>query len=199
VANAITLRAADRAILVGASGTGKSTLAAYLLDAWRADYPKSRIMVVDTKPRWRGTIQADGSSPKKLYSRMAKGDEIKGAVTLSSMNDWTLAWDRDVNPSQTVVVQRIQQGWKDRSATQAATVSFALACIERYYATASIKRETLLYIDEGHDFFTPNGSGWARNWANIIGRFSTTSRAKPTNDDRTKLPRTLSDQLRKGR
>ena len=156
--NAITLKAADRAILVGASGTGKSTLAAYLLDAWRADYPQSRVMVVDTKPRWRGTVLPDGGSPRKMYSRMAKGDEIKGAVTLSSMNDWPLVWDKDTNPSQTVVVQRIQRGWKDRSATQSATVSFALACIERYYATASIKRETLLYIDEGHDFFTPNGS-----------------------------------------
>lgn len=156
--NAITLNAADRAILVGASGTGKSTLAKYLLDSWRNDYPTSRVMVVDTKPRWRGTIMPDGGSPKKLYSRMAKGDEIKGAVTLADMADWPLTWDKDTNPSQTVIVQRIQQGWKDRKASQAATVSFALSCIERFYATASIKRPSLLYIDEGHDFFTANGS-----------------------------------------
>lgn len=158
MANAITLKTADRAILVGASGTGKSTLAKYLLDEWREDYPKSRVMVVDTKPRWRGTVMPDGGSPKKLYGAMAKGDEIKGAVTLSNMDDWPLAWDKDTNPSQTVIVQRIQRGWKDRSASQAATVSFALSCMERFYADATIRRESLLYIDEGHDFFTPNGS-----------------------------------------
>lgn len=158
MANAITLKTADRAILVGASGTGKSTLAKYLLDEWRKDYPKSRVMVIDTKPRWRGTTMPDGGSPKKLYSRMAKGDEIKGAVTLSDMSDWPLVWDKDTNPSQTVIVQRVQQGWKDRSASQAASVSFALACIERFYATASSKTESLLYADEGHDFYTPNGS-----------------------------------------
>jgi energy-coupling factor transporter ATP-binding protein EcfA2 len=156
--NAITLKTADRAILVGASGTGKSTLAKYLLDTWRLDYPKSRIMVVDTKPRWRGTYTTEGENPRKLYSRMAKGDEIKGAVTLGSMADWALAWDKGTNPSQTVVVQRIQQGWKDRSATQAATVGFALSCIERFYATASAKTQSLLYIDECHDFYSPNGS-----------------------------------------
>lgn len=158
MANAITLRTADRAILVGASGTGKSTLAKYLLDQWRDDYPQSRVLVIDTKPRWRGTLLPDGGSPRKLYGRMAKGDEIKGAVTLSDMNDWPLTWDKDTNPSQTVIVQRIQRGWKDRSATQMATVSFALACMERFYATASAHTQSLLYIDEGHDFFTPNGS-----------------------------------------
>jgi energy-coupling factor transporter ATP-binding protein EcfA2 len=158
VANAVTLKTSDRAILVGASGTGKSTLARYLLEEWRKDYPKSRVMVVDTKPRWRGTIMPDGGSPKKLYSRMAKGDEIKGAVVLSDMADWPLAWDKDTNPSQTVIVQRVQQGWKDRKATQMATVSFALACMERFYATASAHTTSLTYTDEGHDFFSPNGT-----------------------------------------
>lgn len=158
MANAITLKTSDRAILVGASGTGKSTLARYLLDSWRDDYPHSRVMVIDTKPRWRGTLMPDGSSPKKLYKRMAKGDEIKGAVVMSDMADWSLVWDKDINPSQTVIVQRVQQGWKDRRATQQATVSFALSCMERFYATASAKTESLTYCDEGHDFFTPNGS-----------------------------------------
>jgi len=158
MANQITLKTADRAILVGASGTGKSTLAKYLLDEWRKDYPRSRVMVVDTKPRWRAERMPDGSSPKKLYAKMAKGDSIPGSMCLSSMADWELSWDHDTNPSQTVVVQRIQKGWKDQKATQRATVHFGLACMERYFAGASIKRESLLYIDEGHDFFTATGS-----------------------------------------
>jgi len=158
MSNAITIQTADRAILVGASGTGKSTLARYLLDEWRKDYPKSRVLIVDTKPRWRATGMPDGGTPKKLYGRMAKGDTIKGSVALSDMDDWPLVWSRDVNPSQTVICQRIQRGWKDRRATQSATVSFALACMERFYASASAHTQSLLYIDEGHDFFSPNGT-----------------------------------------
>ena len=153
----IDLRKSDRALLVGTSGSGKSTLAEHWLTRFRADVPNARIMVVDTKPRWRAESLADGTSPRRTYARMAKGDTIRGSMALSQMADWPLVWDHDVNPSQTVIVQRIQRDWRDRSATGLATLAFAIECMERFFGTQHVRRPSLLYVDEGHDFFTSTG------------------------------------------
>jgi hypothetical protein len=172
----IRLRASDRAILVGANGTGKSTLADYLLTCFRRDYPNGRILVLDTKPRWRAETLADGTSPRKLYRMMAKGDTIKGSVAMSRMTDWPLCWDRDAHPTQTVIAQRIQGDWKDQSATQRNTMAFVVQCAERFFATQSADRPSLLYIDEGHDFY--HASAAAMAGSDIIQRCYRAGREK---------------------
>ncbi len=158
----IRLRASDRAILVGANGTGKSTLANHLLTAFRKDIPNARILILDTKPRWRAQALADGTSPRLTYKAMAKGDTIPGSVSLSRMVDWPLVWDRDTNPTQTVIAQRIQgKNWKDQSATQRNTMAFVVQCAERFFATQDAARPSLLYIDEGHDFYHASAAAMA--------------------------------------
>ena len=156
----IGLRHSDRAVLIGASGTGKSTLAAELLNRFRRDYPHARILVLDTKPRWRGERLPDGRDARRLYRGFAPGDTIPGAVTMSQMRDWTLAWDHDTNPTQTVIAQRVQTDWKDRQANHANTLAYVVACAERFFGTQRVKTPSLLYLDEGHDFF--HSSGQAR-------------------------------------
>ena len=146
----VGMKAADRGILIGASATGKSTLAAHVLSSFRTTEPTARIMVFDTKPRWRGQRRADGTSPRKMYKNFVKGDTIPGAAILERPQDWSIVWDRDANPSQTVVVQRLK-------GSQKANVLFQLWCAEQFYDTQSANRPSLAYFDEGMDFFTTNG------------------------------------------
>jgi hypothetical protein len=150
----VSVKARDRAILIGASGTGKSTLAAHNLNHFRIQNPDARILVLDTKPRWRGQWKADGTSPTRMYRRFVKGDTIPGAVVVSRPVDWSLAWSKDVNPAQTVIVQRL-------TGTQSSNVAFQTWCSERFLETQRADRPSLIYWDEGMDFFTTSGS--ARN------------------------------------
>lgn len=155
------MHAADRGILIGANGTGKSTLAEYVLTSFRHEYPDARIAVLDTKPRWRATVLADGTSPRRLYKYLAKGDTIDGAMSCQSMRDWPMCWSRDVNPSGTVIAQRIRGSHADN-------VRFQTAFAERFFATQRASRPSLLYLDEGMDFFTSSAS--ARGGSDIIQR-----------------------------
>jgi energy-coupling factor transporter ATP-binding protein EcfA2 len=161
MSNPITIRASDRGILIGANGTGKSTLANYLLGEFRRDYPDGRIMVCDTKPRWRAERLADGTSPRRMYRPLAEGDSIPGAVSLQREADWPLAWDHDTNPTQTVIVQ-------DMESRPAQVVIMQTRLIERYFKTQKASRPSLLYIDEGHDFF--HATSQARGASDIVQR-----------------------------
>lgn len=162
----VTNRGADRATLVGATGTGKSTLAEYLLRGFREDYPDARILVMDTKPRWRADWLPDGTRATRRYKRMAEGDTIPGSMALDRMDDWGLAWDHDVNPSQTVIVQRI--GTRKHPVTHASNIVFQLQAAERFFNTQDARRPSLIYFDEGMDFF--HGSAAARGGSDIVQR-----------------------------
>lgn len=149
----LSLRRSDRGIIVGANGTGKSTLANFILGHFREDYPNCRILICDTKPRWRAERQVDGTSTRRLYRKMDKGDTLPGAVTISRVQDWGLAWNRDVNPSQVVILQRIK-------GSHAANVLFQVACAEKFFDELDFRRPSLIYYDEGHDFFTASASAY---------------------------------------
>jgi len=171
----IGLNAADRGCLIGANGTGKSTLAAYVLEQFRIENPHARIMLLDTKPRWRAEVLSDGTSPKRFYRNFAKGDMIPGSMNLQRMRDWGLVWDADVNPSQTVIVQNI-------SVDQRTNVLFQTRALEKFFATQRANRPSLAYLDEGMDFFTTSAAargsdivqrcvraGREKNLATLIG------------------------------
>lgn len=171
----VALVKADRAILIGASGTGKSTLAAHLIARFRADEPKGRILVLDTKPRWRGEWLPSGSSTRRWYRGFVRGDTIPGAMVVSDPEDWSIAWDRDVNPSQTVIVQRLV-------GSMMANLAMQVHLAEEFFRSQRAKTPSLIYFDEGMDFFTTWGSargtdivqrcfraGRERNLASMIG------------------------------
>lgn len=157
----VTSRGADRATLVGANGTGKSTLASYLIAAFKDDYPDARVLVHDTKPRWRGEYLADGTRASRRYKRMAKGDTIPGSMVLERPDDWALVWDRNVNPSQIVVCQRLRSSMRTN-------IVFQTMAAERFFSTQDANRPSLIYFDEGMDFF--HASATARGGSDIVQR-----------------------------
>ena len=159
----------ERGILVGASGTGKSTLAEHVLRQFRDEHPTARIMVCDTKPRWRAEHLADGTGTRRYYRQMSKGDTIRGSVALTRVRDWGIVWDKDLNPSQTVVVQNLQL--PDR-----VNVLFQTAAAEKFFKTQAASRPSMIYFDEGHDFFGSNAS--ARGTSDIVQRCFRAGREK---------------------
>lgn len=151
--DSLSLKPRDRAVVMGTSDSGKSTLVNHQLTAFRNDYPNARILVSDTKPRWRGDRLADGTSTKKLYHKMAPGDHIPGAVVIKSINDWALAWDKDNNPTQTVVMQNMDLH-------ERANVAWQIEGAQKFFRELDYRRPSLIYYDEGHDFFSASGTAY---------------------------------------
>lgn len=81
---------------------------------------------------------------------MVPGDELD-AVVLSRPQDWPLAWDRQLNPSGIVIVQNLDLEGD-------AKVRFQVGMIKRFLATQFHRQPSLMYVDEGHDFYGPTGN-----------------------------------------
>lgn len=149
----IGMRPADRAALIGANGTGKSTLAAYVLHHFRLENPHARILILDTKPRWRAEYLSTGGSPRHYYRNFAPGDKIPGSMSIQRVRDWGLVWDPDVNPSQTVIAQNVDVPHR-------LNVAFQVRLLEKFFATQRANRPSLAYLDEGMDFFTTSSAAY---------------------------------------
>lgn len=155
---AIGLRYRDRALLIGQTRSGKSTLAKFLIMDFQRTmrsqtnkgYQNPRVLVLDTKPRWRGTQTTSGQSVHRLYKKMVPGDELPATV-LSDARDWHLAWDPQLNPSGIVIAQNLK-------ADEPSNIRFQVECVSAFFETQFYKQPSLLYIDEGHDFFGPNAN-----------------------------------------
>jgi hypothetical protein len=147
----VAIGQSDRGTIVGANGTGKSSLMAHLVATFRKRYPQGRVLISDTKPRWRATRTSDGRDARRLYRKMAEGDQVKDSVSMSRLEDWGLAWDTDNNPGQCVVLQRMDD-------SLSANVQFQTQAMERFFRSLDVAVPSLLCVDEGHDFFTANGT-----------------------------------------
>jgi energy-coupling factor transporter ATP-binding protein EcfA2 len=150
---------ADRGVIIGRAGSGKSTLAASLIEQFHHDYSlgardrehMGRVLVIDTKPRWRGEKFATGASTRKLYKGFVKGDKLRNSVVMTHEDQWGMAFDPSIN-DRLVIAQRMDL-------SEAQTVMWHVGLIERFFATQDSRFPSLLYIDEGLDFFSSTGTG----------------------------------------
>jgi cyanate lyase len=169
----VTKRGGDRGVLAGASEVGKSTLAKQLCTDFYATYiegkpPKvqGRELIIDTKPRWRGTQTPMGGSLRQRYKNFVPGDTLD-AVVLNDINDFELAFDGRYN-NRAVIAQNL-------ALEDDALIRWQVQVIRKYFNTQKARQPSLLYIDEGMDFFGPTGNG---KYGNIVQRCVRAGREK---------------------
>lgn len=66
------------------------------------------------------------------------------------MNDWKLAWDKSFNKTGIVIAQNLDM--EDHE-----LIKFQTDAAYQFLKTQNWKQPSLLYVDEGHDFFGPTG------------------------------------------
>lgn len=141
----ISLRERERAFLLGGTGSGKTTLEEMLIADFYNRYPTSRILILDSKPRFRAEYFANGMSAKRVFRHWKPGTTIPGSVLIREASQLDDAWRLGAR----IVVAQCESSIQRHKLVE---------CAERFFVTARNSRPQLVCVDETADFFHVNGS-----------------------------------------
>jgi hypothetical protein len=141
----ISLRERERAFLLGGTGSGKTTMEEMLVADFYNRYPSSRILILDSKPRFRAEWFVNGLSAKRVFRHWKPGSTIPDSVLVREASQLEDAWRLG---ARIVVAQCERQSERYRLVEAA----------EHFYNKARHTRPQLLCVDETADFFHLNGS-----------------------------------------
>lgn len=141
----ISLRERERALLIGGTGTGKTTLEEMLISDFYERYQSSRILILDSKPRFRADFLVNGLSAKRLFKHWKPGPVIPGSVLIRRASQLPDAWRLG---ARIVIAQCETQDER----------KYLVECAEEFFKQARHSRPQLLCVDETADFFHMNGA-----------------------------------------
>lgn len=138
-----TLKNGERGILIGKTRSGKSTLSHELMTSFLLETDgKGRILVLDSKPRWRVQRKWNGISAR--YKGWVKGDELADSAEYTPKLPLKYQWQR----SRVLVYSSMDR----RSHPQPGYEQNAFALCRSAFRYANDQRPVLLYFDETSDF-----------------------------------------------
>lgn len=134
-------------MILGETRTGKSTLAEQLIEGWRLNYPKSFVLVADTKPRFKAARELDGrpTSVSRRYARQDWGEEIPNSVVLPLRNPRAeIRMARQLKYD--VAIAQIPRRTRDY-------LGLVGLCMRYAYEDRPPRKPLLIYTDEMNNFF----------------------------------------------
>lgn len=141
------LEPGQRGVCIGQTGCGKSTLSTELVRRFLKDYPNSRVLIIDSKPRYRATHKRNGIGLK--YPRWAKGDTIYGSVAVHN--------SQSVMPAFRFTRCVILQSLKPNAYEVEDFEEEAFEASRTLFRSSHETSPTLLYVDEYYDLITGGG------------------------------------------
>lgn len=135
------LEKAQRACLIGKTRTGKSTLGTELVRRFINEYPNARILIIDSKPRYRA--QYDLAGEPMRYSNWVAGDKLEQSVGIFDM----------VNLKSLFVLYPICifHSMTNRGERVPAYEVKVSLLADQLFRLSGPKMPTLIYIDEFYD------------------------------------------------
>lgn len=146
----IAIHKSERALLLGGTGTGKSTLGEYLIQHFVAEFPRGRVLILDSKPRMRAEWLPDGTSAARRYRRWDHGTVIAGSMAVHLDGNPKAALRNVWTHGVQIAIAQALEGAADRHRL--------IAVLEAFNRSARASRPQLVFIDETLDFFHGNGS-----------------------------------------
>lgn len=166
----IALPPKARGVLLGMTGTGKSTLEEKLIAQWIVTHKaKARVLILDSKPRFRAQWTYQGTPARRLYRKWEHGASLPDSVLLPLLHPSTTqaelngVWQRGHHIA-------IAQGNGD--ITELDALQWAA---DRFFHSANAKYKQLVVVDELADYF---GSSGAIRRGNAIMRCVRSGREK---------------------
>lgn len=141
------LEPGQRGVCIGQTGCGKSTLSTELVRRFLRDYPQSRVLIVDSKPRYRATHRMNGWTLH--YPKWAKGDTIQGSIAVHHSGEVMPAY----RFTRCVVLQSLHPNAHEVHDFEEEAFESARKLFRSSHETSP----TLLYVDEYYDLITGGG------------------------------------------
>lgn len=141
------LEPGQRGVCIGQTGCGKSTLSTELVRRFLRDYPNSRVLIIDSKPRYRATHKRNGMY--LAYPRWAKGDTINGSVAVHDADSVMPAF----RFTRCVVLQSLHPNAREVDEFE----EEAFEATRKLFRSSHETSPTLLYVDEYYDLITGGG------------------------------------------
>lgn len=141
----LSLPRAGRTAIFGMTGAGKTLLADTLRAGWLKQFPRGKVLIVDSKPHYRAQWQLSGITAKPLYRKWDTSnphDFVPGSIVVpleSGPRELKMAFKK----SRVVIVQGGRYQWP-----------YLLRVAQVFYDTFSNRQgPRLLDVDEAADFF----------------------------------------------
>lgn len=138
----------ERALAVGKTRSGKSTLALQALNEMLEIYPTMELLVVDTKPHFRASHTLNGIRADFLYRNWQKGDYFPFSAVLDA-GDKSVSLDYAFDIAHTISGRKrgatiiLQTDNKDDYPQIARR-------LQEHYRRSNKKRHVYIYIDEAY-------------------------------------------------
>jgi len=142
-----SLRPGERGVCIGQTGCGKSTLSTELVKRYLVEFPKSRVLIVDSKPRYRATHKLNGWSLH--YPKWARGDTINGSIAVHYADEVMGAFSF----TRCVILQSLYPNAHEVDGFE----EQAFESTRKLFRSSHEDSPTLLYVDEYYDLITGGG------------------------------------------
>jgi hypothetical protein len=142
------MQPAERGVCIGQTGCGKSTLSTELIRRYLLDFPKSRVLIVDSKPRYRATHRMNGIGLQ--YPKWAKGDTIQGSIAVHHASEVMPAY----RFTRCVILQSLHPNAHEVRDFE----EEAFESARKLFRSSHESSPTLLYVDEYYDLITGGGT-----------------------------------------
>lgn len=142
-----------RGLAVGKTGKGKSYLIEWLISRWLNRYQTmARVLILDSKPRYRAEFQLDGLPARSHYKHWKRGNVIPGSVRLDLVNpraELRAVWRQEDYRNRVAIAQH------DMGLDH---IESLRACAYWFYNDARDKYAQLLVADEYADYYGSSGT-----------------------------------------
>lgn len=141
------LQPGERGVCIGQTGCGKSTLSTELVKRYLIDYPRSRVLIVDSKPRYRATHKRNGWN--LYYPKWARGDTIQGSIAVHHASEVMGAF----RFTRAVILQSLHPNAHEVEDFE----EEAFESARKLFRSSYEESPTLIYVDEYYDLITGGG------------------------------------------
>lgn len=145
----VALQPGERGVCIGQTGCGKSTLSTDLVRRYLKDFPLSRVVIIDSKPRYRATHHRNGWELR--YPKWAKGDTIANSIAVHQADEVMPAF----RFTRCVILQSLYPNAHEVNRFEEQAFQSARHLFRSSHETSP----TLIYIDEYYDIITGGTSG----------------------------------------